>query len=139
YNTPFIILLMDIDFFKRINDTYGHNTGDAILKSISKIILTQVRTTDIVARWGGEEFICLLPNTALTEGHIVANRIRNKIEKENFPKVGKVTLSIGVAENVGNYSTIEEIINNADIALYSSKQNGRNRVSLWQANNDIEI
>ena len=121
------LILLDIDHFKAINDTYGHQAGDIVLKEISELISNNVKTSDIFARWGGEEFAILLPNTNLEGAYIFSEKLRKLIVDYNFSVVKKLTISFGVAElNEGeNKMTLFE---KADKALYLAKRNGRNRV-----------
>lgn len=130
YKTPFSILLIDVDFFKRINDLYGHDKGDLIIKEISSLIQKNIRNTDICARWGGEEFLILTPNSDLKAALTLANSLREFIEKNDF-KMEKdgVTISIGVSTYNENI-TQEKLIKLADNALYKAKGNGRNRVEI---------
>lgn len=135
YGGKFSILLMDLDYFKKINDTYGHNFGDKILKMVSSTIRTTIRESDLLARWGGEEFICLLPNTNSTDAFVVAEKIRKQIENTNFPESLKVTISIGICEKQNEDYTIEDVTEKADKALYESKKSGRNLSTLYHKNN----
>ncbi len=129
YSRDLSIIIFDIDHFKKVNDTYGHLIGDEVLKGIALLVKNTVRTTDIFARWGGEEFIILLPETLLDRAVIVAERIRKTIEEYIFPEVGTKTCSFGVTiyHNDSN-ETYNQFINRADTHLYSAKNSGRNRV-----------
>lgn len=126
------LLLLDVDFFKSINDKYGHLVGDMVLKKIANLVQTSVRETDIVARYGGEEFVVLLPETTEECAWILAQRIREKIEKTYFAADGKkfrVTVSIGVTSlRPGPFTPAENFILEADQALYLAKNSGRNMV-----------
>ncbi|MFK5984330.1 MAG: GGDEF domain-containing protein [Pseudomonadota bacterium] len=128
------ILVLDIDHFKNINDTYGHAFGDTILKEISQHISNCIRTTDVFSRFGGEEFVVLLNNTNRSGALLLAERIRQQIEKSfvlnNDEKVF-YTSSIGVA-TLNNNDNRDSFFNRADKALYEAKENGRNRVVLSQ-------
>lgn len=128
YKSTFSILLMDLDLFKKLNDTYGHNFGDEVLRNISYFIKNEIRETDLLARWGGEEFICLLPNTDVFDAYIIAEKIRNRIEQVTFAYDVKVTLSIGLCEREENDNSIESVNEKADTALYRAKKEGRNKV-----------
>jgi diguanylate cyclase (GGDEF)-like protein len=128
YRTPFTILILDIDYFKKINDEYGHNEGDAVLVKMATILKELMRKTDIVARWGGEEFICILTNTERQNAMIVAEKIRKKVEEINFGRIENLTVSIGLYEKKDIDIKIEDIIDNADSALYMAKGTGRNKV-----------
>lgn len=129
------IVLIDLDFFKVLNDTEGHLFGDLALKAVGDLLKKQVRITDIVARYGGEEFIILLPETSQKEAYPLAERIRNaisncRIQKDDYCKF--ITASLGVAGKLETKSTkIEQLIDSADQALYQSKHNGRNKVTVF--------
>ena len=130
YKTNFHILMLDIDFFKKINDTYGHLTGDKVLIEISKKIEQNIRPTDILCRYGGEEFIVLLNNLTDTDALNVAQNIRNEIKKIKFNEdniVFSVTVSIGITKYKESFNS-KEIISVADKALYEAKNSGRDRV-----------
>jgi len=130
YNSPFSILMLDIDFFKKVNDTYGHLAGDLILKEVSQIIKYLVRDSDVCGRFGGEEFLILTPNTKLTGALKLAKRIKKEIESKNFEFEGKnikVTVSIGIT-SASKTDSVYSLIERADIALYDAKEKGRNRV-----------
>ncbi|MBK3333066.1 GGDEF domain-containing protein [Persephonella atlantica] len=129
YNRPLGLIIFDIDHFKKINDTYGHQTGDYVLKTIAEIVKKNVRDTDIFARWGGEEFVIVAPETDLSGTKILAEKLRKAIEEHRFDKVGKVTASFGVTEAVPE-DTTDSIVRRADEALYLAKEKGRNRVEI---------
>lgn len=128
YKTPFGILMLDIDHFKNVNDTYGHSTGDEVLKRFAKIIKENSRKTDIVGRWGGEEFLIIIPHTDKNDLLTIAENLRSKIGNYKFKTIGNLTVSIGASIYEYNESTEKTIIR-ADNALYSSKENGRNKVT----------
>ncbi len=131
YARPFSLLLFDVDFFKKINDTYGHQCGDYILQEIARKVADRIRSTDMVARYGGEEFCCLLPETPIASGVILAERLRKMIEAEDFVFEGetiKVSVSIGASTISLGINTPEILLQKADEALYRAKENGRNRV-----------
>ncbi len=139
YGEKMTLLMVDIDNFKRINDTYGHPTGDVILKETGKCILSAVRTDDMAFRYGGEEFTVILPGTDPSAGKAVAERVRTLIE--HFPfKVDQhmlnLTVSIGVASWPASAETIRDIILEADKALYEAKNGGKNRVVLRTPRDD---
>jgi diguanylate cyclase (GGDEF)-like protein len=134
YSEPSSLLLADIDFFKKINDTYGHPSGDLVLKEVSKIIREAIRDIDIPARYGGEEFAAILPRTDSKGAMNIAERLRKAVMSASFFSDAsslKVTLSIGIATTPSDAKTKEELIEKADEALYYAKHNGRNRSVLW--------
>ena len=127
YKVEFGIMIIDVDYFKKVNDTYGHQVGDTTLIEVANILKTNIRESDTVGRWGGEEFVIICPHTNLEGIKIVANIIREKIEKHQFPVVGNKTASFGITIYQDN-DNLETIISRADEALYNAKNNGRNRV-----------
>lgn len=130
---PFSILLLDIDNFKNINDTYGHACGDRVIVNIARSLENTLRKQDIVARWGGEEFICLLPETDIENGSEVAEKIRSTVagsKNEYAGDVVCVTATLGIAPFNGS-APLEECIKRADVALYRGKERGRNCVVAW--------
>jgi two-component system, cell cycle response regulator len=133
-DSPLSVVMMDIDFFKKFNDTYGHSCGDAVLKQVARVIMNNVRSVDLAARYGGEEFIVLLPDTDVSIAKIVAERIRVSIQNLTVDYEGLhlgVTISIGISQyDPARDISGKSIIDRADKALYLSKQNGRNRVSV---------
>lgn len=132
YEADLSLIMLDIDHFKRINDNYGHDVGDEVLILLTKVVDTCIRETDIFARWGGEEFMILLPHTSLNNAAKLAERIREKIEKAEFPKVGTITSSFGVSQFV-KWDNEESFTKRVDRALYKAKEKGRNRVIAAQA------
>lgn len=131
--SAFTLILADIDDFKALNDTYGHDAGDYVLTSVAQLLVDQVRDIDCPARWGGEEFLIMLIEADITIGHTVAERIREKIESSpfifnNVPV--PVTMTFGLSQFQGLNDTIESCIKRADNALYAGKQQGKNRVSI---------
>ncbi len=126
------LIILDIDNFKKINDTYGHQNGDKVLSAIAEVTQTHLRCYDIAARYGGEEFVLVLPGTSLVGGEEVAERLREEVEAISFaPPMDKltVTISLGVALFPSPLvDDMESLIRQADEALYRAKQNGRNRV-----------
>ncbi len=127
YNKPLSIIFCDIDFFKKINDTYGHNIGDFVLKNIAIILKNYLRSSDISARWGGEEFIIFLPQTSSKEAAKIAEKLRQIIEDSLFSSIKIVTCSFGVAELQAD-DTADSFLKRVDALLYKAKENGRNRV-----------
>ena len=136
-NNPLCAMMIDIDFFKKVNDTYGHASGDAVLKGVASIIKSALRESDIPSRYGGEEFAVLLPYTHIQEAKIVGERLRMAVESSPIPindegsevKSINVTISMGLAE-FDNIESGEELFERADKALYQAKENGRNRVCI---------
>ncbi len=128
-NSMFSLAIIDIDDFKHVNDTYGHLEGDNVLKIISKFLKKHARTSDVVARWGGEEFVVLLTNTHLEDSIIVAEKFCSAIRKYDFKNIGKITCSIGLT-SYKTGDTKESIFARADKAMYLSKQSGKDRVSI---------
>jgi diguanylate cyclase (GGDEF)-like protein len=127
YKRPLSIILLDIDKFKSINDTYGHNAGDSVLINLASIIKTNVRKIDLPGRWGGEEFMILCPETDIHGAVTLAENLRQKIEAHTFEIDRKVTSSFGVAQ-FKEGELAKDFIRRADDALYLAKENGRNRV-----------
>jgi diguanylate cyclase (GGDEF)-like protein len=136
YKLPLCCVLIDLDHFKNVNDTYGHQAGDKILKSLAEIVVGNIREVDIAARYGGEEFALILPHIALKDAVIMANRIRTNVESEvfRFNDINiNITISMGVAGMLDNKaSSYNELIRFADEALYAAKANGRNRVETYK-------
>jgi diguanylate cyclase (GGDEF)-like protein/PAS domain S-box-containing protein len=122
------ILMMDVDLFKSINDTYGHGVGDDVLRHIADIITSSVRTGDFVARFGGEEFMALLPDTDEEGAIVVAEKIRAAIDTVPEPSAGHVTISIGITRASAVDGEMDVAVRRADAALYEAKRSGRNRV-----------
>lgn len=129
YQEDFTITLFDIDYFKQVNDKYGHNAGDRVLVQLSLLVKSQLRDKDIFARWGGEEFIILSQASTQNEAFIVANRLRESIEAFPFDDIESLTCSFGVSQYRDN-DTASTLLARADEALYKAKENGRNNVSL---------
>lgn len=131
YNNNLSIAMIDIDFFKRVNDTYGHLCGDYVLKEVAYMILDTLRKTDMVFRCGGEEFVALLTETPLEKALIPLERLRKRIEEYPFEYNNnkfQVTISIGVNSTESGVDTAGEFLDGADKALYSAKNNGRNQI-----------
>jgi len=127
YDTPFSLVMLDIDCFKHINDEYGHDVGDTVLKALTDVITRQLRDSDEVGRWGGDEFMLLAGHTCLDGAITLAERVRASIEATPFEVIGKVTVSLGVAE-FQRGMTLAESVKAVDEALYRAKRRGRNRV-----------
>ncbi len=131
YNVPLSLMMMDLDFFKRINDKYGHQLGDVVLSEFAALVLEMTRSTDIFARYGGEEFSLILPHTPLNSSIEIAERIRNRVETYAFPGEEftiHCTVSIGLAQNKEEFQSPDELIATADMNLYKAKTKGRNMV-----------
>ncbi len=128
YNIEFSLIILDVDYFKNINDQFGHLTGDKILVEISKILKQQTRKVDYVGRWGGEEFLIICPNSNLTVGESVALKLKSHIEKHDFKIFQNITASFGVSQYKKG-DNVDDVLNRADNALYKSKNNGRNQVN----------
>ncbi|KAA1175579.1 GGDEF domain-containing protein [Marinobacter salinexigens] len=127
----FSIALIDLDLFKNINDRFGHDAGDAVLRTFSALMETIIRQTDIAARWGGEEFLVLLPDTSLLQALTLAERLRAGVAATRFEFDGKqlpVTISAGVC-SIANASTLDNLLKQADIHLYNAKEAGRNQIA----------
>ena len=127
YDRALSIVMLDIDHFKRVNDTYGHDTGDYVLRRITEIIKENVRITDTLARYGGEEFVIILPETDVRGASRLIERMRKTIEKTSLDSVGIITISAGIAVYMGG-DNCKSMITRADKALYLAKEEGRNRV-----------
>jgi diguanylate cyclase (GGDEF)-like protein len=129
---PFSLIMIDLDFFKKINDTYGHPAGDCILVEFSKIVLGCIRNNDMLARYGGEEFIILLPNSNLAYATSIAERIRSTVASSRMPmfegtNLPNITCSLGISSYPGYADNKTNLITTADRALYTAKKNGRNK------------
>ena len=127
FNENFAVILLDVDHFKSVNDTHGHQIGDSVLIEITKLLTNNVRSTDTVGRWGGEEFMIICPKTELKHAYSVAQNIRKSIEAYNFARVGKLTISAGVSDIISN-GNIDDLISRTDALLYNAKHSGRNLV-----------
>ena len=128
YHQPLSLVLIDIDNFKLVNDTFGHDTGDIVLKMFAEILSNNIRSIDILARWGGEEFVILCPHTEISGALILAEMLRTKIAEYEFETVGHKTASFGVTQYIEGQSQ-QAFFAQVDQALYNSKMAGRNRVS----------
>ncbi len=128
YGHPFSLLLLDVDHFKPVNDRFGHGMGDQVLVELAKILKDNLREVDVCGRWGGEEFIIILPEASLNSAVVIAEKICRSIEQARFPHEEIVTCSIGAAEYMKK-ETSEALIHRTDTALYRAKDQGRNRVA----------
>lgn len=129
YNSHFSLIMFDLDNFKKINDTYGHDMGDTVLIEVVKNVTTCLRKSDIFGRIGGEEFMILLPHTDITTAIEIAERIRDFVSQQTIELLGSVTVSLGVVEYVDQES-LESLVKRSDIALYKAKEAGKNRVEV---------
>jgi len=134
YNNELCVMMLDIDYFKKVNDTYGHPIGDEVLKKVSNILKDSLRSSDLVARYGGEEFCVLMPHSHTKEAKKLAERLREKIQttqvSESHQEL-RVTISIGLADFNKDLESEKNLLTNADKALYRAKENGRNRVEVF--------
>ncbi len=130
YNHPLSVIMCDIDYFKKINDSFGHNMGDDVLVKVASILQNGIRDTDLLARWGGEEFLIICPETTKGNAYILAEHLRSKIKLAFQNTKTPVTLSLGVTEFEMNNDMEDIFIERADNALYASKNNGRNKTSI---------
>jgi two-component system cell cycle response regulator len=133
YNSPLTMLMIDLDHFKTVNDTYGHLVGDDVLRGISTILQRSVRSVDMVARYGGEEFVIVLPETGEQGAVAFAERLRERVEQHKFEAARvtpvKITVSIGVSSfPAPHVESAEDLFARADAALYRAKERGRNKV-----------
>ncbi len=133
YDNNLSFAIIDVDFFKKVNDTYGHSCGDYVLKEVAYLILQTFRKTDMVFRYGGEEFAVIITETPIEKAVIPLERLRKSISEYPFSYNGtkiKVTVSIGVSEVNKQTESVHQLFENADKALYKAKENGRNQISL---------
>ena len=133
YNRPLGLILIDIDHFKQFNDTWGHQVGDLVLREVAQLIRSNCRDSDVVARYGGEEMVIIMPSTNMPYAEEVAERTRANIEQHRIVHDGHeltVTISLGLAMLEPDVADKDELIRRADDALYRSKENGRNQVTV---------
>ncbi|MCL1834240.1 MAG: diguanylate cyclase, partial [Leptospirales bacterium] len=128
---PLSAVMIDIDHFKSVNDTYGHETGDIVLKKFAETINYSIRITDLVGRMGGEEFLIVCPETDAFEAATLANKLRAIIESLEFETIPGITASFGCAEFLSGENSYDPLLSRSDKALYMSKKNGRNRVEIY--------
>ncbi len=135
YNHPLSLLMLDIDFFKQVNDRHGHLVGDDVLKQFSDILKKNIRNVDIAARYGGEEFVVVIPETTHEGALILAEKLRKNVEAHVFPYIegNGITISIGVTECCPGDRKPDDLIKRADDALYLAKRSGRNRICMQMA------
>jgi len=122
------VIMLDIDKFKDVNDTFGHNCGDEVLTELCSLVSKNLRRVDVFGRWGGEEFVVICPGTSLESGAKIADNLRSRVEAHSFTPVPKVTVSLGVSAFQRNEHAYSDALKRADVALYESKRTGRNRV-----------
>ncbi len=131
YESVFTLLMIDLDHFKNVNDSFGHQAGDVILRTVSDTMKLSLRLSDIIGRIGGEEFAVILPETELGPGMIIGDRLRKRAEALEIPhkecKI-RMTISIGASQSSKDDLSIDEVLQRADLALYRAKENGRNRI-----------
>lgn len=138
HRMPLSVIMFDIDFFKKVNDTFGHDVGDQVLQRVTEAARAELRSSDIIGRYGGEEFVVILPMTSAQQAFPVAERIRARIEALRVPTSkgeAKATLSIGIAElryELSENAVVDDLIRRADEAMYIAKQAGRNRISIYK-------
>ena len=141
YPQPFTLMMIDVDGLKKVNDHFGHTAGTRLLKSVAGSISDCVRTSDVLARYGGDEFVILMPHTRSEAARIAAERIRAAIHKTSFDMNGQhiaASASIGIASYPESVDTARDVLEKADIALYKSKQSGRDRVTVYRRNFELE-
>lgn len=127
YKHRFAIVMFDIDHFKHVNDSFGHHAGDTVLVELSSLVKNNLRKTDAIIRWGGEEFVVLASETTLPNAAVLGEKLRKLINIHNFSDVGQITSSFGISEYLFS-ETAESMMKRVDSALYTAKENGRNRV-----------
>ncbi len=137
FSSPLTLILFDIDHFKRINDTFGHQAGDRVLIQLTLAVSGLIRTTDLFARWGGEEFVILMPGSDLDAGRVLAEKLRMMLEMQPFPDVGHMTCSFGVAE-YGPGSDVDTLMRKVDRCMFQAKASGRNRVETTETTPEPE-
>ncbi|SOE01968.1 GGDEF domain-containing protein, partial [Caenispirillum bisanense] len=133
HQQPLSVLVVDCDFFKKVNDRYGHDAGDKVLVKLAAILREGVRTDDVVARFGGEEFVILLPGTGPEDAKGVGEKLRRLVEEASVTEGRSTitfTVSIGVSGHAGTHESMVGLLRTADAALYAAKENGRNRVEV---------
>ena len=135
YNRPFSIIMADVDKFKNVNDTFGHSEGDRTLKAIGAVLESQIRKVDVIARYGGDEFIMLFPEKGKQAVRQLSERLKEQVSREKFVDGSTISLSFGIASYPEDGSAMDELIERADQAMYNAKQRGRNRIESFS--NDI--
>jgi len=130
YNRKLSVVMFDLDYFKQVNDTYGHQTGDRVLVAASALVQAHIRKHDVLGRWGGEEFLILCPETDVQGAERLAENLRRQLESLGLGEVGSITASFGIAQ-LGRTEDVKRLIGYADGALYEAKKTGRNRVCVY--------
>jgi diguanylate cyclase (GGDEF)-like protein len=133
YNNILSVVMADLDRFKNINDTYGHDAGDRALKAIGKFLQQNIRDVDVVARYGGEEFVIMIPEAANDAALILAERLRTQMSELKIKDLPPITISLGIATFPNDGSDIDDLVKKADAAMYAAKRAGRNRVMKYTA------
>ncbi len=140
YDRPLSVGFVDIDHFKAVNDTYGHGVGDIVLRGVAQTLAVNLRATDRIGRYGGEEFMMILTETDIEEGAVLSEKLRRLVQRQRFPVEGgadiSVTISIGIASGIGNKLRMESLIRDADAAMYSAKSLGRNQTYIFAEPDD---
>jgi diguanylate cyclase (GGDEF)-like protein len=135
YERALSVAFVDIDHFKNVNDTYGHGVGDVVLRGVAQTLKTNMRATDVVGRYGGEEFMLVLTETDVEEGGVLTEKLRNLVARQEFPVEGfqklSVTISIGIAGGIGQTLRMDTLVRDADAAMYSAKSLGRNQTYIF--------
>jgi diguanylate cyclase (GGDEF)-like protein len=131
YNNMLSLIMADLDRFKDVNDTFGHDAGDRVLGEIGRFLQQNVRDVDMVARYGGEEFVILIPEAAKDAAYILAERLREKFERLKFENLPQITMSLGIATYPFDGKKPEDLLKNADAAMYAAKRAGRNQVARY--------
>jgi diguanylate cyclase (GGDEF)-like protein len=132
YGHPLSLVMIDIDDFKKINDNYGHNAGDKVLKDFAKIVSSTIRESDHIGRWGGEEFILVATETTVNDALLLAEKIRKQVSAFSFLSSEKVSCSIGIAQ-LEDQKNADLFVNHADLAMYEAKKHGKDKVSVYKA------
>lgn len=140
YDRPLSVAFVDIDHFKVVNDTYGHGAGDLVLRGVAQVLAANMRASDLLGRYGGEEFMLILTETAVEEGAVLAEKLRSLVERERFvidaDQSLSVTISIGIVGGFGEQLRMESLVRDADAAMYSAKSLGRNQTYVFAEPND---
>jgi two-component system, cell cycle response regulator len=127
YGTHLSLVMYDLDFFKQVNDTFGHDVGDDVLQTVVRLVNESIRGVDVAARWGGEEFMVLMPQSGLSSARVAAETLRQVIARHQFDKAGPITGSFGVTQLLTQDDS-NSLLKRVDDALYRAKMRGRNRV-----------